>query len=64
MDASELAAIVELVEGEYLLGPSDARRLVAAVRALTAANAELHVEVARLAAERDALQDALDGDTG
>jgi hypothetical protein len=41
MDASELAAIVELVEGEYLLGPSDARRLVAAVRALTLANAEL-----------------------
>jgi hypothetical protein len=59
MDEQELKAIVELVESEYLLGPSDAKRLVAAVRALTLANAELHVELARLAAERDALQDAL-----
>jgi uncharacterized protein (DUF2461 family) len=78
MDEHELAAIVELVEGEYLLGPSDARRLVTAVRqlrgeldfaeraaahnlidfqAVTAANAELRLEVARLAKERDQAQD-------
>jgi hypothetical protein len=42
----------------------DVPRLVQTVRQLTAANVELRLEVARLAAEREALRDALDGDTG